>query len=100
LSLYFLGQRTDFDEPLDLQGATHFQARVWSIVRAIPYGQVRSYGWVAAQARSPRAARAVGQVMANNPFPIIVPCHRVVGQAGGLTGFGAMEGVVMAGNLV
>jgi len=110
LSSYFLGQRVEFDEVLDPHGATDFQKRVWNIVRSIPYGQVRSYGWVAVQAGSPHAARAVGQVMANNPFPIIVPCHRVVGQAGALTGFGgglemklrllAMEGVSVSGRPV
>ena len=107
LSSYFVGQRIDWNETLDAQGATDFQLRVWNIVRSIPYGQVRSYSWVAAQAGSPGAARAVGQAMANNPFPIIVPCHRVVGQAGALTGFGgglemkrrllAMEGASVAG---
>ena len=76
------------DVLLDTRRATAFQLRVWDVVRGIPRGQVQSYAWVAAQAGSPQAARAVGQAMASNPFPIVVPCHRVVGQDGGLTGFG------------
>ncbi|KPL22410.1 MAG: hypothetical protein AMJ93_07260 [Anaerolineae bacterium SM23_84] len=86
---YFNGEGVSFDDvALDVSGATRFQIRVWEIVRSIPRGEVGSYGWVAAQAGSPRGARAVGQVMAANPFPIVVPCHRVVGQDGRLTGFG------------
>ena len=92
LRLYFLGRDVDLsEEVLDLRGASAFQARVWQVVRVIPRGQVRSYGWVASQVGSPGAARAVGQSMANNPFPIVVPCHRVVGSRGQLTGFGGAE---------
>jgi methylated-DNA-[protein]-cysteine S-methyltransferase len=89
LCCYFMGEDVDFgDQILDPGQATDFQARVWTVVRSIPRGQVRSYSWVAAQSGSPRAARAVGRVMATNPFPIVVPCHRVVGRDGMLTGFG------------
>lgn len=89
LRRYFDGESVDFlDEALDVRNATAFRALVWDIVRSIPRGQVRSYSWVAAQSGSPRGARAVGRVMATNPFPIVVPCHRVVGQDGQLTGFG------------
>jgi len=73
---------------LDMQGATEFLARVWDVVRAIPRGQVRSYSSVAQQVGSPHGARAVGRAMDINPFPIVVPCHRVVGKHGQLTGFG------------
>ncbi len=86
---YFNAQDVSLDDvALDVSGATRFQTRVWDIVRSISRGQVASYGWVAVQAGSPRGVRAVGQVMAGNPFPIVVPCHRVVGQDGRLTGFG------------
>jgi len=88
LQQYFDGQRVLFDEPLDLREATAFQRRVWSAVRDIPYGETRSYGQIARQAGSPGAARAVGQAMAANPVPIVVPCHRVMGSDGNLRGFG------------
>ena len=88
LQRYFDGQPVLFDEPLDLSGAPAFQRRVWLAVRDIPYGETRSYGQIARQAGSPRAARAVGQAMAANPVPIVVPCHRVIGSNGGLRGFG------------
>jgi len=99
LQSYFLGEPVDFRrEVLDTSHATEFELRVWSCVRAIPRGEVRSYGWVARQTGSPRAARAVGRVMATNPVPIIVPCHRVVGHNGQLTGFGG--GLVMKRRLL
>jgi len=88
LQQYFGCQRVVFDEPLDLTGATAFQRRVWSAVRDIPYGETRSYGQIARQVGSPGAARAVGQAMAANPLPIVVPCHRVMGSNGDLRGFG------------
>ncbi len=88
LSRYFAGEAVVFDEPLDPAIGTDFQRQVWAITRAIPRGQTRSYGDVAREAGSPAAARAVGQAMARNPWPIVVPCHRVVGSDGKLTGFG------------
>jgi len=88
LQQYFDGQPVLFDEPLDLSGAPAFQRRVWLAVRDIPYGETRSYGQIARQVGSPGAARAVGQAMAANPLPIIVPCHRVIGSNGDLRGFG------------
>lgn len=89
LQRYFRGGPVTFDEQvLDTRRATRFQQHVWEVVRAIPRGQVRSYGWVANAVGSPKAARAVGRAMATNPLPIVVPCHRVVGQAGQLIGFG------------
>lgn len=88
LAAYFEGDDVSFDDvPLDLPDETPFQAAVRRVVRAIPRGEVRTYGEVAAAAGRPRAARAVGQVMATNPVPPIVPCHRVVA-VGGLGGFG------------
>jgi methylated-DNA-[protein]-cysteine S-methyltransferase len=88
LQYYFDGQRVLFDEPLDLRETTAFQRQVWLAVRDIPYGETRSYGQIARQVGSPGAARAVGQAMAANPLPIIVPCHRVIGSDGNLRGFG------------
>ncbi len=88
LQQYFDGQHVLFDEPLDLR-ATAFQRRVWSAVRDIPYGETRSYGQIARQVGSPGAARAVGQALAANPLPIVVPCHRVIGSDGNLCGFGS-----------
>jgi methylated-DNA-[protein]-cysteine S-methyltransferase len=84
---YFEGKEVCFDEPLDPRIGTDFQRRVWTITGNIPRGQTRTYGEVARQAGS-CAARAVGQAMARNPWPVIVPCHRVVGSDGNLTGFG------------
>jgi methylated-DNA-[protein]-cysteine S-methyltransferase len=88
LQRYFEGQVVAFDEPLDPTLGTGFQRRVWQLTRDIPRGQTRTYGQIARLAGSPGAARAVGQAMARNPRPIIVPCHRVLGSDGGLTGFG------------
>jgi methylated-DNA-[protein]-cysteine S-methyltransferase len=99
LQRYFLGEPVDFRrEVLNSSQATKFELRVWKCVRAIPRGEVRSYGWIARQVGSLRAARAVGRVMATNPVPIIVPCHRVVGHHGQLTGFGG--GLVMKRRLL
>jgi methylated-DNA-[protein]-cysteine S-methyltransferase len=89
LVAYFRGQVVSFDgERLDMRRATEFQRAVWQATRAIPRRQTRTYGEIARQAGSPAAARAVGQAMAHNPWPIIVPCHRVLGHGGRLTGFG------------
>ncbi len=88
LCRYFDGQPVSFDEPLDMSGATDFRRRVWQATCRIPRGQTQTYGAIARQVGSPGAARAVGQAMAHNPWPIVVPCHRVVGHDGRLTGFG------------
>ena len=89
LQAYFRGEPVSFDDlSLDVQGATEFQRRVWAATRAIPRGQTRTYGELAREIGSPGAARAVGQALARNPWPIVVPCHRVVGHGGRLTGFG------------
>lgn len=88
LQRYFEGQAVDFNEPLDLNVGTEFQRQVWAITRSIPRGQTLTYAEVAARIGSPQTARAVGQALARNPWPVIVPCHRVVGQGRRLTGFG------------
>jgi methylated-DNA-[protein]-cysteine S-methyltransferase len=87
LSAYFRGTLRDFTVPLDLRG-TPFQIRCWEALRRIPYGSTCSYGELAAAVGSPRAFRAVGQANHNNPIAIIVPCHRVIGANGSLTGYG------------
>jgi methylated-DNA-[protein]-cysteine S-methyltransferase len=96
LQSYAAGSDERFDDvPLDLSHLSAFQSRVVRACRKIARGQVRSYGELAAVAGSPGAARAVGNVMAQNRYPIIVPCHRVVGSAGALGGFSARDGVNM-----
>ena len=89
LRRYFAGERVALDYPLDLTRPPEFTRRVLLAVAGIPYGTTRSYGWVARRVGRPQAARAVGQVMARNPLPPIVPCHRVVGSDGRLVGFGS-----------
>lgn len=88
LRSYLEGEPVDFPDTLDLAGATRFQRSVWRIARTIPYGETRSYAWVASQLGLPEAARAVGQALGRNLLPIIIPCHRVIGSDGSLSGFG------------
>ncbi len=88
LRRYFEGEPVTFDEPLNPTAGTDFQRRVWTLTREIPRGETRTYGQIARMAGSADAARAVGQTMARNPWPILVPCHRVLGSDGSLTGFG------------
>jgi methylated-DNA-[protein]-cysteine S-methyltransferase len=86
LAEYFEGQRQEFDLSLDLEG-TSFQLSVWKELQAIPYGRTRSYGDIAKSIGKPGAARAVGMANHNNPVAVVVPCHRVIGQNGSLTGY-------------
>jgi methylated-DNA-[protein]-cysteine S-methyltransferase len=87
LGAYFAGELTEFKLALELDG-TEFQRRVWAALQTIPYGEVRSYGQIAEQIGSPGASRAVGLANGRNPISIIIPCHRVIGSGGGLTGYG------------
>jgi methylated-DNA-[protein]-cysteine S-methyltransferase len=87
LGEYFAGKRKTFSIALDLRG-TQFQKDVWEALLAIPFGETRSYGQLAKQLGNPRATRAVGAANGRNPVSIIVPCHRVIGSSGKLTGFG------------
>jgi len=84
---YFEGRGIDFPEKLNLSQATVFQRKVWRAARQIPFGQVRSYGWIARKIGKLGAARAVGQALGKNPLPIIIPCHRVLNSDGKLGGF-------------
>jgi methylated-DNA-[protein]-cysteine S-methyltransferase len=87
LDQYFAGERTEFDLELDMRG-TQFQNDVWNALLTIPYGETRSYGEIARQIGRPDRARAVGAANGCNPVSIIVPCHRVIGSDGSLTGYG------------
>ncbi|MFD9860680.1 methylated-DNA--[protein]-cysteine S-methyltransferase [Streptomyces alboflavus] len=87
LAAYFAAELTEFDLPLRLDG-TPFQRSVWQQLLEIPYGETRTYGELAAELGNPAASRAVGLANGKNPIGVIVPCHRVIGANGGLTGYG------------
>ena len=86
LEEYFAGRRREFDLPLAPAG-TPFQCAVWAALRGIPYGETRSYKQIASAVGRPAACRAVGMANHRNPLPIVIPCHRVVGVSGALTGY-------------
>jgi methylated-DNA-[protein]-cysteine S-methyltransferase len=106
LKQYFSGRPVEFIYKLDYNVATVFQREVWSVVRTIPPGQTRTYGWVAERLGDPDSKRAVGQALNANPLPLVVPCHRVVAAHGRLGGFGGgvemktkllkLEGAILA----
>lgn len=87
LAAYFDGELKQFDLELDPEG-TPFQLQVWNELQRIPYGETISYGELARRVGNPKASRAVGAANGRNPLPIVVPCHRVIGSSGALTGFG------------
>ena len=87
LKAYFAGELREFDLPLQMEG-TPFQITVWRALRDIPYGETISYGELARRIGNPKGSRAVGLANGANPIPIVVPCHRVIGSNGKLTGFG------------
>ncbi|CQD12882.1 methylated-DNA--protein-cysteine methyltransferase [Mycobacterium europaeum] len=87
LDAYFAGELTEFDFEFELRGS-EFQRRVWKALQTIPYGETRSYGRIAEQIGAPGSARAVGLANGHNPIAIVVPCHRVIGANGSLTGYG------------
>ena len=89
LSRYFNGEHVEFDLDLDLQAGTVFQRTVWNTTYQIPYGEIRSYGWIAKEIGKPQAMRAVGGAQGANPLPIIIPCHRVLRSDGRLGGYSA-----------
>jgi len=100
LQKYFNGEVPCFDCPLDLAPATPFQRKVWEAACAIAYGQMRTYGWLARAIGSPRAMRAVGTALGRNPFPIVIPCHRVIRVDGGMGGFSAVRGIELKKSLL
>lgn len=86
---YGTGKQVSFPDKLDLSWASPFQKSVWQLARSIPYGETKTYAWIAAELGMPKAARAVGQALAKNPLLIIIPCHRVIcsnGNPGGFSG--------------
>jgi len=95
LTQYFAGTRQDFGLPITMEG-TAFQLAVWFACRDIPYGETRTYGELAAMAGYPGAARAVGTAMAENPLPILVPCHRVIPSRGGIGRYSGGEALKKA----
>ncbi len=100
LRRYFAGEGVLFDLPLDLRYYTQFQQAVWSAARNIPYGETRSYGWIAGRIGKSQAARAVGRALGANPLPLIIPCHRVIGANGSLGGFSSSGGLAMKRTLL
>ena len=100
LQRYFNGEAVKFDLPLDLTACTLFQQEVYQAVGKIPYGALKSYKSVAVDMDRPKASRGIGSAMAHNPLPIIIPCHRVVGSSGAMTGYSAPGGVEMKKRLL
>jgi methylated-DNA-[protein]-cysteine S-methyltransferase len=90
---YFSGEFVDFNYPVDGRKFTDFQSMVYHAVQTIGYGLVKTYGEIALEIHRPKAARGVGAAMAHNPLPIIIPCHRVIGSSGAMTGYSAPGGV-------
>lgn len=87
LAAYFNRELKDFHLPIDFTGYSDYYVEVWRLLRAIPYGKTRSYGEIAHFLGNPKGARAVGNASAHNPIAIIIPCHRVIGKNGRLTGY-------------
>jgi methylated-DNA-[protein]-cysteine S-methyltransferase len=96
---YFAGKRREFELELDWHG-TGFQQEVWRALLRIPYGKTVSYADIAAEVKRPRAFRAVGGANRRNPWPIVVPCHRVIGSDGSLTGYAGKSGLGIKGRLL
>jgi len=88
VKIYLKGHKVDFTDKVDYSGATEFQRMVWKTNRLIPYGETRSYSWIAEQIGRPNAARAVGQAVGSNQLPLIIPCHRVLAKDGSIGGYG------------
>ncbi|MCK4427958.1 MAG: methylated-DNA--[protein]-cysteine S-methyltransferase [candidate division Zixibacteria bacterium] len=93
LRAYFSGREVQFKEKFDLKGGTNFQEKVWRAMQRIPFGQTRSYGWLAKQVGGKNKARAVGMACGSNPIPILIPCHRVIREDGELGGYGGGLGM-------
>jgi len=87
LDQYLSGQRRSFPGPVEFLHGTPFDRKVWNVLSKIPYGETRSYAWVAGRIGKPRAFRAVGRSCGRNPIPIVIPCHRVISKSGGLGGY-------------
>ncbi len=99
LDKYFNGETPTFNWPFDWSQGTPFQQKVWRALQAVPYGETRSYQWIANKIRNPAAVRAVGQANGKNPFSLVVPCHRIIqkdGSIGGYTGGLAIKRKLLA----
>lgn len=97
---YFQGSRSRFEMPLDLSKATPFQKKAYQVMLTIPFGEVRTYRWLAEKIGNPKALRAVGSANARNHWPLVIPCHRIVGSDGRLTGFSAPGGLALKEELL
>ena len=100
LKRYFAGSKPHFSFALNFSSSTLFQTVVWSEAGNIPYGEVRTYSWIAERIGKPRAVRAVGNTLGRNPFPIIIPCHRVVKESGEMGGFSTPAGTELKAKLL
>ncbi len=100
IEAYLVGMRKIFEIPINWEVMSHFQQKVLRVVYAIPFGETRSYGQIAAQIGKPGAARAVGRANATNPIPLVIPCHRVVGADGSLRGYGSGQGIITKASLL
>ncbi|MCK5039031.1 MAG: methylated-DNA--[protein]-cysteine S-methyltransferase [Thermoplasmata archaeon] len=102
LLAYLDGDLKEFDVDIDFVRGTDFQKKVWNKLLEIPYGEIHTYQWMAEEVHSPLAFRAVGGANHNNPIPIIVPCHRVIGKSGAMVGYGgpSIEGQAMKRSLL
>ncbi|MFZ5997271.1 MAG: methylated-DNA--[protein]-cysteine S-methyltransferase [Nitrospirota bacterium] len=87
LDAYFKGELKEFAQKVKFASGTPFEQRIWRMLRKVPYGETRSYKWIAGRVGSPGAMRAVGQALGKNPLPIIVPCHRIIAADGSIGGF-------------
>ncbi|RJQ43805.1 MAG: methylated-DNA--[protein]-cysteine S-methyltransferase [Nitrospiraceae bacterium] len=87
LSVYFQGGNKEFSQEVVFLAGTEFEKKVWSVLKKIPFGETRTYKWVAEKIGKPAAARAVGQALSKNPIPIVIPCHRVIESDGSLGGY-------------
>jgi len=97
---YFTGEKIDFEFSLDLSRYTRFQRKVWAITKKIPYGEIRTYSWVSKELNNLKSSRAVGTALAKNPFPLVIPCHRIIKKNGGLGGFSAAGGIGVKASLL
>ncbi|MHC5375674.1 methylated-DNA--[protein]-cysteine S-methyltransferase [Enterococcus sp. LJL120] len=97
---YFAGQRQNFTVPLSIKVGTAFQRQVWQALQEIPFGDTRSYQAIAQAIDNPKAVRAIGQANRHNPIAIIIPCHRVIGKNGQLTGYMGTSGVELKRQLL
>ncbi|MCP4913978.1 MAG: methylated-DNA--[protein]-cysteine S-methyltransferase, partial [Oligoflexia bacterium] len=97
---YFDGEVVCMDVPLEFPSGTLFQRKVWESVRSIPYGDIKTYGWLAEKLLNPGASRAVGNALSKNPIPLIIPCHRVVRSDGKMGGFSLSGGTMLKKKLI